>query len=522
MYRNLTISILILLLMLVLHNCELDKLELHNPNQMVIETYFKNESEVQQAVNAIYTSLQTRGLYQRAIFFAMDNMAYEQLMNCCAEYDKLQYTRYSFGPDHGAIGEYWKSCYAGIRKANFVINSASVINEIGEGILPFAKKQKYLGEAYFLRAFYYFHLVTRFGDIPLVTEYSGNNHGLPRSPARDIWQLIEEDLTFAAENCLPNNLEEKGRATSGAAWSLLGKAHLFQGNVSSELNDFELAKSAFLHVINDENYSLEDRYLNNFEEETEYGPESIFEVGFNATLGYSNVWSTGDDASGYNECTFRAKEYGFRDWFNVYPYDNLLDEFEPGEPRYGYCFYSMGDVYNNGLDTVKWLGEKRAAWRKYQNYYKMEWEESGSGINTRVIRLADVLLMMAEVENFLGNKSEAIGYLNQVRNRTDVMMPNYGTPDMDTIYPVSDYNLILKAIEHERKVELCGEQVRFDDLVRWRRLDEFIMVEIIPYLDIFVRQLVRFDPAKHYLWPIPQSEIDKNQALSEDDQNPGY
>ena len=77
-------------------------------------------------------------------------------------------------------------------------------------------------------------------------------------------------------------------------------------------------------------------------------------------------------------------------------------------------------------------------WKKYQNYYKQKSENLYSGINTKVIRLADVLLMMAEVENELGNIPEAIDYLNQVRNRADVMMPNYGTPAMDTIYPVSN------------------------------------------------------------------------------------
>ncbi len=122
--------------------------------------------------------------------------------------------------------------------------------------------------------------------------------------------------------------------------------------------------------------------------------------------------------------------------------------------------------------------------RKSESFY--------SGINTRVIRLADVLLMMAEVENELGNIPDAIDYLNQVRNRPDVMMPNYGSPLMNTIYPVSSPEQIRKAIEHERKIELCSEQVRINDLIRWRRLEAFIREEAMPRLPLLHERFVKF------------------------------
>ena len=99
----------------------------------------------------------------------------------------------------------------------------------------------------------------------------------------------------------------------------------------------------------------------------------------------------------------------------------------------------------------------------------------------KVIRYADVLLMMAEAE---ANRSEEAllplsDYMNQVRARADVDMPLYGTAAMDAIYPVSNLAEFMVALEHERKVELCGEQVRFSDLVRWGRLAAF-MTEVKP------------------------------------------
>jgi len=339
-------------------------------------------------------------------------------------------------------------------------------------------------------------------------------------------------------------MEEHGRATSGAAWALLGKAHLFQANESNDQADFTNAKNAFLNLINDENYYLEAEYSDNFKEETEHGPESIFEVEFNPNLGTNDIWAGEDDGSGLNEGTFRCMEYGCFSWFNVTPTQNLVDEFETKadngvkeDPRLGFCIYRNGDLYNNGVDSVViyndtlryWDGEYlitdvwyRYGWRKYQNYYKQKYENYASGINCKVIRLADVLLMMAEVENNLGNFQEAIGYLNRIRNRNDVMMPNYGTPEMNSIYPVSNQEQIFKAIEHERKIELCNEQVRINDLIRWRRLEEFMM-EIKPTIQPpWIKSAFSFNPEIHYLWPIPQSEIDVNTALTQADQNPGY
>jgi hypothetical protein len=531
-----------IILFLHLNSCDVDRLELVNPNEATPETYFKTAAQVQQAVNAIYANLQTDGLYQRTLYYSMDFMAFEQLNTTDPIYHIFM--QYSFDASNIFIAEYWKRCYAGINRANFVINNEEAINKIPEGSMSKVKKGKYLGEARFLRAFYYFLLVTRFGDIPLYLETTVAGKGAARTPKAAVWAQIETDLSFAAEKCLPKNIEEKGRATSGAAWALLGKAHLFQANESKDQADYVAAKNAFIQIINDhENYALEDRYSNNFEEETEHGPESVFEIEFNPSLGTADLWSS-DNGSGLNECSLRGVEYGCFNWYNAYPFRDLVEEFETvadngvkDDPRLGYCIYQTGDLYNNGNDTAVlycdtlryWVDNVlhseirfNYGWKKYQNYYKQKSESNYSGINTKVIRLADVLLMMAEVENELGSIPEAIDYLNKVRNRADVMMPDYGTPAMNIIYPVSNQEQIRKAIEHERKTELCSEQVRINDLIRWHRLEAFIMEEVMPKLPYYMKVAVMFDPDKNYLWPVPQIEIDSNPAITQADQNYGY
>jgi len=518
--------------LVLMNSCDASKLELTNPNELSPETYFKTEAQVQSAVNAVYGSLQTRGLYNRHIWFGYDNMAHENAGNPQLEADKRQYLNFTFDASHGPIGAFWESCFRGINKANFVINNREAIDLIPNEQLSTAMKSKFEGEAKFLRALYYFKLVDRFGDIPLVLELPADGEGLGRSPVADIWDQIEADLTDATTQCLTKDVEDQGRATVGAAWALLGKAHLFQG-------DYDAAMNAFSKVSG---YSLEASYLNNFLEETEHGAEQIFSVEFNISAGYADRWSSDRSDQGLNETTFRGQEYGCFDWYNVFPSMNLKNEFETAadngvkdDPRYSMCFYEDGDLYNNGesvaaltpLEQSDGSLYPRAGWRKYSNYYKQPSEGTvagqASGINMKIIRYADVLLMMAEAEanRSGGSLAAAIGYMNEVRARGDVDMPLYGTGGMNAIYPVGNLAEFMVALEHERKVELCGEQVRFPDLVRWGRLEAF-MTEVRPELPVQEQNELSFNASKHILWPIPQGEIDANTSLTNADQNPGY
>lgn len=481
-----------------MHSCDENDLELTNPNQLSPETFLTTPAQVQSAVNAIYVNLQTRGLYSRHMFFMMDNMSHENAGNPQLEADKRQYLEFSFDPTHGPISWYWESCYRGINKANFVINNREKISEVTG--LTDQDINAFIGEAKFLRGLYYFFLVTRFGDIPLITDIPTTGDGYTKSPASEVYAQIIEDLTEAS-TVLPKESDatfQAGRASQGAAYALLGKTHLY-------LENYADAKSAFSNIIGE--YDLVPDYIDNFLEETEHNQESIFEVEYDINLGGGNKWDSESSGIGLNEVTFRGQEYGWNDWFNVYPSDDLLNEFEDGDPRYEQSFYSNGELFNNGTDTVAIPLDRVAAWKKYQNYYKQANENQESGINFRVIRYADVLLMMAEIENELGNSSAAIDYLNEVRDR--VGMPNYGTSEMDAIYPVGSQAEIFTAIVHERKVELAGEQVRFPDLVRWGLASQFLSE-------------YGYQQGKHEVFPIPQREIDSNGNMTNSDQNAGY
>ena len=410
-YKYFTATVIGLLFTL---SCDNSGLELINENNIAPETFFSDAGQVESSVTAVYANLQTQGLYTRHMFFMMDNMSHENGGNSQLEADKREYLQFSFNSAHGAIGLYWNSCYKGINKANFVIGNEEKINAIPENKLSQALKNKYIGEAKFLRALYYFFLVTRFGDVPLITTIPDDIVGYPRSPKEEVYQQIINDLTDASNTLLAKGEETTlGRATKETALAFLGKVYLFRGEHRLALDSFEKVYGK---------YQLEENYFDNFKEQTEYGPESIFEVAYDTSIGGSG-WGDGSSGDRLNEITFRGQEYGFP--------GGTVRTGTPPDP------VPDGEVYI--------AQNRRAGWKKYQNYYQRAHEETNSGINFKVMRYADVLLMMAECENEVGTQANAVGYINEVRSRPSVMMPL-----LPTTLSKSE---VFDAIVHERKVE---------------------------------------------------------------------
>ena len=162
-------------------------------------------------------------------------------------------------------------------------------------------------------------------------------------------------------------------------------------------------------------------------------------------------------------------------------------------------------------------------WYKFSQLYDNQDVSENSDVNVRIMRYADVVLMRAEVELNLGNNQGAIDLLNEIRERAE--MPLYGSATVDARgFPVNTPEQIFNAIVHERFVELCGEQVRFDDLVRWNLDDQEL--SIFPdanfNADPSLQGVRNYDPQVHRVMPIPQNEIDSNTQLSQQDQNFGY
>ncbi|MCK0148249.1 RagB/SusD family nutrient uptake outer membrane protein [Arenibacter sp. F26102] len=510
--KNIIFTLFTLLISII--GCKEEELDLQDPNVIVPDVFFQNSGELQSAVNAAYSFLQTQGMYGRIGFFLYDNLSQENLGTDALQGGLKAFMDYTYDPSLGELLTFWEACYRGVASANFVIES--IESDLVQNVSQDEIDQR-LGEAKFLRALYYFNLTNVWGGVPLLTAPATDANGTPKATQAEVYALILDDLNFAKANLPAKGDTQDGRATKGAAQALKGKAHLF-------LEQWEEAKAELEAIAGYTIVGVDPRDNGNIA--GEFNPESIFEVNYDEAIGGDQWGATG---SGVRETTFRGIEYSPLNFANIVVRPSLLDKYEDGDPRIKAYFYSAGDEFggqrypegsdlpingpvafgpSDGSGTVPLVFTfSDPRWRKYQNLdTRLSDGFEYSGINFRVLRYADVLLMWAEAENELGNTEPAITLLNRVRDR--VGMPNYGTAEMDSRgYPVGSQAQVFDAIVHERTVELAGEQIRYMDLKRWGMLAE---------------EIIGFQTGKHEWMPIPQAEIDGNPLMTNADQNPGY
>lgn len=412
------------------------------------------------------------------------------------EPELLQFENFQGNSNSKLILAEWQTCYAPIAYCNIALEKIPGI-EMDEDV-----KNRYLGEAKFIRAYSYFTLVTMFGGVPLVTEtLAPTEYQQPRASASEIWAQIVQDLT-EARNVLPRRSElsisNTGRATWGAASALLVKTHLYQENWQSA---FDIADE----IIASGEYFLDSDYGNIFTLQGENGPGSIWEIQYmNASGG-----NWGNQLEGTFTNIFQRARGQFNGFgFNL-PTQDFVDEFESGDPRLGHTVFQEGDeMGDRGIFTLDATGFPFPYYAK--KYFLNQADEAPFGdaapngpSNDRVIRYADLLLMHAEAAYHTGDEFTARMSLNQVRERArggnNAILPDVMSSGTD----------LLNAIYHERRVELGLEGHRFFDIVRQKRA-----AEIMTALGF------SFSEGVHEIFPIPEAEITLSGGLIT--QNPGY
>ena len=501
--NKLIIALLLVLTGMVACNEKLDVTDQNNPTT---ESYFKTALELQNGINAVYSSLRSGELVGREWFFTHDmrsgecNSGGAQLEAPRAELLKQP----SPAPSNAVMSNVWSGAYQMINRANLVLSKAPGVTD------NTALRDRIVGEAKFLRGWAYFELVSQWGDVPLYTELVTSSVGFKgKSPAADIYAFIIKDLNEAAA-ALPESYgaSDNGRATKGAANALLGRVEMQNG-------DYTAAKAALLKVYG--KYSLVN-FNWNFDGDAkddggtlisaghEFNAESIFEVVF-VDKGDNNFnWGYNGEGSTSPLSTVRNQEYGIT-WGNVIPSDRLLNEFEANDPRYKFTIYEEGDQILTGsplgpktltaadmnvTTSIRNGVIKKRFFRKSGIY---EWVNSGfhpGGLNQRIIRYADVLLMLAECEAEIGTPAQAASYINEVRKRPGVNMPDVAP---------ANKNDALKAVMHERSVELACESVSNIDILRWRKKG---------YFPSLIADRV---PGQVDLFPIPSSETSTNPLM---------
>jgi len=416
-------------------SCKKSFLELATLSNANAENFYRTTADFDLAVNAAYNSLYTVYAPEGSVSYTgelmTDNTTIYNISGI--EADKWAFRDYALRPANTMIYQFWQEYYKALYNINIVLA------KIDQADLNAAYKEQVKAEMMFLRGLYYFNMVRIWGDIPLVlTPLSGEeSYAVLRSPQADVYTQIIKDVQFAVDKLpVQSKVTVKGKASKGAAETLLGEVYLTTGNKTA-------ATASLMDVYNSNEYSLLPTYASLWGGNVKNTKESVFEIQY---LGgaLSNPYS---------------KYYqGFFPNTNIFSFygggmnqvtDDLWNEYETGDVRQG---ISIAPGYQNGAVFVS------------QKYPK-KWIDASPTViggtavannNFMVYRYADVLLMLSELT---GNPS----YLNLVRARAG--MPLFGTAS----YPAAKYPTLALAIEHERRVELALEFHRWFDLKRTGR-----------------------------------------------------
>ena len=495
-----TIKFLALFLTVLLASCA-KKLDKEPLGLNVDQNFYKTDADMVQAVNAAYDPLGWESSNNTNIvyfnFFYGDIASDDAIVGGSGSELKIIPTaEFLVNSNDAGLLEVWKKLYIGIYRSNIVIEKAP------DSKASDAIKTRVVGEAKFLRAYYYFQLIRMFGEVPLLTKIVPVAEIVkPKSSKSEIYVQIESDLKAAASVLPLNYGTEKGRATKGAANGLLSRVYLFQGKWSElKLTTDEIISSGV--------YQLETNYAAVHSLETENGIESLFEIQAISTFG------TKDDWERKSEGTYMNKFIGPRAQLNTsgfgvnVPSDELVAEFKNDsivwgkmDPRFKATVLSAGDKVkvDTGFVAIT-LDEAVPSVKHYCAKYVVD-VTLGNYVqgpsNQRVIRYADVLLMAAEAAFRLGDEATARSFVNQVRKR--VGMPEYTAA------------ITINEIWKERRLELAMEGLRFFDVVRQGRAASLIKA---------TTEGRRFREGVNEVFPIPQAEIDLTNGVLT--QNSGY
>ena len=509
MKRN-KLLILLIATLTVLCSCSYDQLNVENPNNLPLNNFWSSEEDIQKGLIATYAALQLDGLFGGASSTqhpVRSDTGRPNNWNANA----IGLSKLAFNENSDIVKKRWRDCYIGVFRANQVIANLYTID------LSDQTRTQIEAEARFLRGFFYYSLYRGYngGSVIIHTTppQSSEDFYKSPSPANEVFNLIKSDLEFAYTN-LPQqyeNSQDLGRATWGAATAMLGKLHI-------NAHNYDLAKMKFKEILDSNLYSLTANIGDNFDAEHEMNSESIFEVAFSTELSQGTSGSAADGPLG-SEATSRARTLatveggGYRTIMPSYYMTMLFkkDTMDITNPinsnRTGVANYSIRasmsiaianddntTLYQNPSNLGGAYNNNEASYlKKFQNWTLLrESDQSISGINERVIRLADVMLLYAECLLQTGGAyTEALDLINEIRYRAGVVL----------LEP-SDYDNS-STMEHimwtERPLELMfeGHDTRWEDLTRWDKVQEqYDRLALKSYV-LISKNLYEFDPAIH-------------------------
>lgn len=533
-------NIIILVGILILFNaCKKDFLDTVKIGEQTSGSFYSNDDELIKAATACYAPL-----WEYHYNWARTDLE-SYTTDEAVRREPLGFNDYTFDATQYLFSYNYQYNYRGILIANQLL--ANVENVDIPGVKDKDLQKRVVAEAKFMRAYYYYDLVKRYGGVPLIDHpLLPDEMSFERASARDIYAFIETDLIAAAADLPVKSIyvasNQLGRATKGAALAMLVKVCVSQASPGFSDQDFyntdkwAEAKTYATQLFGLGQYSLyQGNYRDIFKESGENGTGSIFEVQF-----YDSPLDDGAYTNNGNFLSFLNMPWlGAADPYGEYQvtYDLYL-AFEAGDPRRDESIINTlkyADQWILDGETPGVVTGDLTGFYNYKHYLsKEEYMSLGntrnSPINERIIRLSDIYLLYAEACYHTSDEGNARLYLNYVRERAR-NGNNAVLPDVTV-----SGSALLDAIYQERRVELCNEGHRWHDLVRTGRLLEVVGTNGYKVKADIVRDGVggyivtdSGDPIfkatnlsmpKHMFFPIPQSEIDASNGMVR--QNTGY
>ena len=433
-------------------------------------------------------------------------------------------------PSNKDLGLAWTNLYLGIARCNLLLrnldNDEVKLVDANGYPLTSEVRSRYAAEARFLRAFFHYELCRHFGGVPIVDRVltTGDSRSIVRATEEETAKFIMDELAEIADNTdLPTATElpgeELGRITRGAVWALQTKVYMFFAK--DDPSYFAKARDAAKRVIDSGDYALDPDFQHLWLQDGYLSPESIFQV----LQGDVSGFVFGSFIPVY--CSSRGSgAYGFDQ-----PTQNLVDEFEEGDPRLLFTILEEGAVFPKGDedDVMDYSTYPSTGYHSRKCFITAARRGAGWGDDPmpyHIIRYADILLLYAEALIEMDEDiPTAVDCINEVRTRAN----NSRHADVEaksrvTIIPnkkipmVKSTDNLEEAVRHERRVELAMEFNRYYDLKRWNAY--ITTMNNFASFDYANGRGADFKAGKSELFPIPQSEIDRTDGSIT--QNPGY
>lgn len=477
------------------------------PSSYTPDNYYASLAQAQNGVNGIYASVIT--IYSQGGNFDDLGLLLLEMPTGQANTDISQSTnnqellRLKTSSANLYVRQWWRTSYQAINAANLAIAKISAMQA---PLVTDSQKKQLLGQAQFLRAWFYFNLVRIYGDVPLITTPTASAEGLqvPRNTVSDVYTKgILPDLLAAEQSGLPFS-DKTGRVSLGAIKSLLAKVYQTMAGYPLQLTaNYALAKQKALEVISAPDYTSYTNYDQFRDPANDNLKENIFMAQYASTI-------RGNPMFNYTMALFSKVSGSNAGTGALTPNMSFYNSYEATDKRIkeNQFFYSHYASQSTGADIVFSTGQH--IFKYFDNVAYTN--NAASGKCYPIIRLTDIKLLYAEAQNEADAAPDANSYtyLNSVRTRADLA-------------PLAGLNKaqFREAVWRERNHELCYENLTWFDMVRTRMAYNTASDTFVPLVGYVYPNVPNTTFAtKNLLFPIPLSEIQANPKLLPN--NPGY